>query len=253
MEISKEMMEKWAERFNQKYAKPKPTVKQEEPKPKVAEPKPVPVAKSVKAKAKPKKKEPVATKKARAKRKVEPKKPVPVEEDPKEVKAVQDVIKSIQKTVESHSQNLAMVHDYDGEKVSCDGYRMIVTTLKGIAKESDEEGRFQYKKVFPETYEEELESPDAKELKALWKAEKEKYKLAHNGKGTSRPPMYVFENGYALNIKYLIDGITATGTTKFKYAGRLKPCLFESESGNVKYLCCPINNTDKTAGCYYVA
>lgn len=250
MEISKELMAKWTERFNQKYAKPKPTAET-----KKADPKPVEsvaVAEPIKAKPKPKKRKPVA-KKAKSKRKVEPKKPVPVEEDPKEVKAVQEVIKSIKRTAENYTQNLAKVHDYDGEKVSCDGYRMIVTTLKGIENESDEEGRFQYKKIFPESYEEELESPDVKELKAIWKAEKEKYKLAHNGKGTSRPPMYVFENGYALNIKYLIDGITATGTTRFKYAGRKAPCLFESENGNVKYLCCPINNTDKTAGCYYVA
>lgn len=260
MAISKEMMKAWTARFNAKYAKPKTEIKKPEPEPEVVEtkpvePDPVPVAEPVaKAKAKPKRKakpkKTVAVKKAR----VEPPKTETETDDPKELKAVKDVIKSIQKTANSEHNNyftLQKVRENAGEKFCTDSYRIIVTLLKGIEKEADDEG-FRYKGCFPEFYEGEMESPTVPELKALWKTEKEKYKAEH-GKGTNRPPMYVFENGLAINIKYLIDGITATGSTKFQYLNNKSPILFESENGKTKYLVCPINNPDKKAGCHMVA
>ena len=130
---------------------------------------------------------------------------------------------------------------------------MLRTEEPGFDPETTNEV-YKTEKFYPTAYTDTvLEAPSVKELKAMRDNEKMKYRMLTGKRSCDRRVIYKFENGYTLNIEYLIDGINATGSNKLYFWGHKQPCLFKSEDDKTDYLLCPINNADeRPAGVYLV-
>lgn len=170
-----------------------------------------------------------------------------VAQEPEPDKNVLDVIKSIKKTSERDNRTDGAVYPV-GENLYCtDGMRALCIEREGsgIEPETDRE-LFGLDKLFNSTRDcsrsdEMLIAPDLKTLKELEKKAKEDYRKRTGKRNISRPPAYKFDNGLVVNVKYLMDGIKATGSRTFFWYKLTAPLLFESENGKIKYLLCPIS------------
>ena len=143
----------------------------------------------------------------------------------------------------------------NGKTQITDGARLLRTEEAGFYPETDRELYKTASWFEPIMYDGEIiETPTYKELREKRDEEKLKYRMKTGKRSCDKRVVYRFKNGYTLNIDYLMDGIKATGSTKFVYSGNRKPCLFKSENQKTDYLLCPINNAtgETTEGVYLI-
>lgn len=174
---------------------------------------------------------------------------------PKRTKEILKAIKNIQKNAEKLHMNPKLFEN-NGWIACTDGHRVLRTVADGIIKETDEplydkmnlDGYFNSKEYI------EVQSPTLFELKVIER--QAKVPFMQKGKLPSGKVAYVFDiNGekYHVNIKYLMDGILATGSTTFLYQKRLAPIIFKSEDGKTEYMTLPINGEQEAeAGARYI-
>lgn len=102
---------------------------------------------------------------------------------------------------------------------------------------------------FEEIIDEEVEAPTANEIKSGIKQKKAEAKI--NGDKV-KGVLYSFGNGLAINTRYLLYGVEATGTTTLKYKRRenqTSHCVISSilmEGNGVRALMLPCNIKDLT-------
>lgn len=229
----------WRATYKKRFAKPKAV----KPKAETEKPK-VETAVAEKLKPKPKAEKPKAAKPKAEKPKQNTKTQV-LAADPANLpdcKKVMKTIESIKKFRDKSKTVHLEIWEENGKRYCTDSYRIIRTELNGVKAETDNVPYSGMDRLFRDNERtEKLTVPDIKELKALVKETKER-----SGAKRNALALYVFDNGLAVNVKYLIDGVIATGTNDFWYGGNNKsPILFESEDGKTEYLCCPVRKRNK--------
>ena len=133
-----------------------------------------------------------------------------------------------------------------GEKlVCCDGYRLLLIQkgTHGIEQETDRQ-LYDYEKMLQfvrDCTDDPLIAPDLKTLKELEKKAKDEFKARTGRKSVHNRSAYKFDNGLVVNVKYLMDGIKATGSREVIHTEKLNnPIMLKSEDGTVEYLLCPV-------------
>ena len=131
----------------------------------------------------------------------------------------------------------------------CDSHRILATAANIDLPENTGDDAERYPKIWDIMTQTETETagtvqelPTAAEIKQGIKSATERAKLAGR-KAKDIRPVYRFPDGYAVNARFLLDLVLATGAKTMRYAGAVKPAFAESEDGQTKGLLLPIRWT----------
>lgn len=145
------------------------------------------------------------------------------------------------KNILKNSKKLFLESEYQYARNTEDGQLIMDGREMVLLKESDKlplepmpeniKAEFDYKKVIPHDYTEELILPDIKKLKAALKIKK-----AQNPK--ERFYFFDFGENYPLvNAAYLINVMEIIKTDICKYKSALSPILLENSNGSIGMIC----------------